>query len=178
MSHFHGNQPSTQHGGPVSPPTTTTQAYLIEYQTVTSHGNEAVSDGAIKTTVAHSPGVAILTPSNWDTNTSSSKKGRVHVPIHNPPGITKAWYLEDISVNFESVNDASVVTVTLFYDGKQVFANNSNTDSAFNVAFTADEAKKYEYPRPTGIAVALDLKFPEADSAIKLYSITLLYKAN
>lgn len=162
----------------MSPPTTTTQAYLIEYQTVTSHGHEAVSDGVIKTNVAHSPGVAILTPPNWDPNNSNSKKGRVHVPIHNPPGITKGWYLEDISVNFEGVHDASVATVSLFYDAKQEVAINSNTDSAFHVAFTANEARKLAYVRPTGIAIALDLRFPEADSAIKLYSITLLYKAS
>lgn len=175
MSHPQGVQPYIQHGGPVSPPKTTTQAYLIQYQTVTSHGHEAVSDGVIKTNVAHSPGVAILTPHNWDP---SSRKGRVHIPIHNPPGITKAWYLEDISVNFESVNDASVVTVTLFYDGKQVVAINSNTERVFHIAFSADEARKYEYVIPTGIALALDLSFPEAHSAIRLYSITLLYRAN
>lgn len=122
--------------------------------------------------------MAILNPPNWDTNDSNSKKGRVHVPIHNPPGITKGWNLEFISVSFESANDASVANVNLFYDGKLAVAINSNTGSAFYVAFTADEARKYEYVRPTGIAVALDLRFPEADSAIKLYSITLVYKAN
>lgn len=175
MSHPQGVQPYILNQGPVSPPEDTT------YQPVTSHGHEAVSDSFIKTNVAHFPGVAILTADNWDP---TSRKGRVHVPIHNPPGITNAWYLKDISVNFESVkdgpalNDASVVTVTLFYDGKEVVAINTNAESVFNISFSEDEAREYEYVVPTGIAVALDLSFPGPDTAIKLYSITLLYRAS
>jgi len=173
----HGLKPSVQHGGGVVPPTTTAQAYLIEYQTVTSHGNEAVSDGTIKTNINHSTGVAILSPPNWDTNDSSTQKGRVHVPIHNPPGITKGWNLQDISVNFEGENDASVSTIKLLYDGQVAVSINTNTDSTFNIVFTQDEGEKYAYFRPTGISLTLDLKFPEKDSDIKLYSVTLLYKA-
>lgn len=176
MSHI--PKPYTQHGGGVKPPpTTAAQAYLLEYQTVTSHGNEAVSDGIIETNVNHSAGVAILSPPNWDTNDSSTKKGRVHVPIHNPPGITKGWNLQDISVNFSGENDASVATIKLFYDGNESVSVNTNTNSTFHIEFTQDESGKYAYFRPTGISLTLDLRFPEKDSIIKLYSITLLYKA-
>lgn len=168
---------STIGEGGVNPPTTTAQAYLILEQTVTSHGHEAVSDWERKIDVAHSPGVAILTPFKWDVNVSSSKKGRVHVPIHNPPLITKGWYLYDISVNFGSVDDATVDNVVLYYDGTAVTSYNSNKNSTFYISFTAEEAKKYAYVSPSGIAIALDLKFPEEKSAINLYSITLLYGA-
>lgn len=89
-------------------PKTDEQAHLIQYQTVTSHVHETVSDKANPTDVAHSAGVAILTPLNWNVNKTSTKEGRVHVPIHNPSSIATSWVLDALDVNFASEEGASV----------------------------------------------------------------------
>lgn len=155
---------------------TDVQAYLIQYQTVTSHGHETVSDKAHPTDVAHSTGVAILTPHNWNTNKDSTKEGRVHVPIHNPPGITTSWLLEALEVNFQSEEGAAVEKTELYYDGNLQFSHSQKTSNKFHVKVTGEDIK-IGYVRKRGISVALELAFPKAKSAIKLYSVTIVYKA-
>lgn len=166
-----------QHGGDLEISDTTEQAYLLEYQTVTSHGHETVSDNASETHVAHSPGVTILTPPAWNVNKDDTKEGRVHVPIHNPPGITTSWTLKALDVNFDSEESATVEKITLYYDGDLVVSASTRTSNKFHIDFTTTEAKKYSYVRPKGISIALEFAFPKAKSAIKLYSITLAYQA-
>lgn len=153
------------------------KVYLVEYQTVTSHGHEAVSGAVRKTTVSYYPGAAFLTPYEWNDSDPHTKIGRVHVPIHNPPNINERWYLENISVNATSENGASVDYVTLYYDSEKVVTQKGHTTGVFHIEFNADEAKKYAYVPPKGISIQLILKFPKAESFIKLSSVTLLYKA-
>lgn len=215
------------------------QAYLnVERQTVTSHGHESVSDREQKIKVEHSPGVTWLTLLDRDDRIVFTKKGRVHVPIHNPPGFTVDfrprppriggfnptvdnlpvddkppvdesslpggigvfnplprgidgfWALEAIDLNFDSVQSGTVVKVSLYYDGYLVvskeppvkFDTNFNPppddqDQLVEIQFTTAEAREYGYVPPKGISVTLDLEFPEEGSAIKLYSVTLVYKA-
>jgi len=164
-------------GGSGGPFTSTTQAYLIDLQCVTSHGNEAVPDASVKTTVNHSPGVAFLTPFNYDTNDKSTQKGLVHVPIHNPPAMTKAAYLQQISLKFDSVDGATVDSVILYYDSQDVFTADTKNKKTFYVSLNADESKSCAYAPPPGICVSLSLGFPNSGSCIKLWSVTLVYKA-
>lgn len=165
---------ATKRSGDLNVPPTTVQAYLVVDQTLTSHGNEAVSDGTIITNVAHSPGEAILTANHWNVNDSDSWKGRVHVPIHNPPNVTQRWYLRDISVNLEGVNNGSVEFVTVYYDQIPIKTEEPNAKRAFNYWY--DDHELEAYPPPKGIAVDLVLRFPERNSSVKLYSIALLYE--
>lgn len=169
--------PSTQHGGGLVVSTTQEPAYLLEYQTVTSHGHEAVPDKAPEADIAHSPGVAIITPHNWNTNKPITKEGRIHIPIHNPPGITTRWLLNALDVNFDSEDDGSVEKISIYYDGVLVVSASTKSTSRFYIDFNATEAETYGYVRPKGISIALDLAFPKLHSAIKLYSVTLAYQA-
>lgn len=169
--------PSTQHGGVLQIPNTQELAYLLEYQTVTSHGHEAVSDKAPEANIAYSPGVAIITPHNWNTNKPITREGRVHVPIHNPPGITTSWLLNALDVNFDSEDDGSVEKISIYYDGALVVSASTKSTSQFYIEFNTTEAETYGYVRPKGISIALDLAFPKVHSAINLYSITLAYQA-
>lgn len=169
--------PSTQHGGGLVVSNTQELAYLLEYQTVTSHGHEAVSDKAPEADIAHSPGVAIITPHNWNTNKPITREGRVHVPLHNPPGITTRWLLDALDVNFDSEHDGSVERISIYYDGALVFTTSTKSTSRFYIDFNTTEAGDYGYVRPKGISITLDLGFPKAHSLIKLHSLTLAYRA-
>jgi hypothetical protein len=172
-----GPRPSvTVDGGDVTV-TSKVQAYLIEYQCVTSHGNEAVSDATTKTNVGHSSGMTILTSFKYDQNDNNTKKGLVHVPIHNPPSMTKHAYLQSIYVKFKGFNDATVESVILYYDSNVMVATNTRKSDTFHIDFSTNEASFYQYVVPTGISVTLDLRFPNENSSINLYSITLVYKA-
>lgn len=148
------------------------RAYLSDYQTVTSHGNETVPDEQIVTHVAHLPGVAILSPAGLDKHNVDHNKGRVHTPIHNPPLIVGEWDLRDLYVNFESIKDATVEDVALYYDGRLVFSAKTHQKKRFHINF---EGSKYRYSPPEGISITLTLGFPSRESAIRLYSITLGY---
>ena len=152
-------------------PTSTVHAYLIDYQTLTSHGNEAVSDATIITNVAHSPGVAILSATNWRTTERLSRKGRVHVPIHNPPNINGKWRLSNISVNSEGENGGSVDTVLVYYDQTLTMGVEPRATRAFNFPVDGDI-----YPPPKGIVVEVNVNFEGSESTVKLYSVTLLYQ--
>lgn len=172
---------------------------LVDGQSLTSHGHEAVSGSGNTTRIQYDPGVAVI--KGHDT-------GVVHVPIHNPPGVavqirqqhniqpqggsptgddasiefwTGSWTLDAISVKFGSVHGGDVKRVSLYYDRDLIVSTgnihpNSNLPGTYDIKFTADEAIKYGYVPPKGISVTLDLKFPHADSAINLWSITLFYK--
>ena len=166
----------TGYGGDVIV-SSTNQAYLIEYQCVTSHGHETVSDASIKTNVEYALGMAVLKPLKYNVNDSNSKKGVVHIPIHNPPAMTLAAYLQNIVVKFNSVDDATVNSVSLYYDNIRKVTISMNESDTFHINFNANEAKEYAYEIPTGISVALDLRFPNAKSCINLFSVTLVYKA-
>jgi hypothetical protein len=152
--------------------------YVDNYQCVTSHGNETVSDSASQTAVDHSSGKATLRPSSYDKDDRTTQQGTVHVPIHSPPGIwNQKLTLQNILVNFDEANDASVESVALYYDSKQVVLIKTSKRSSFHIDFTSTESSDYAYPVPNGICVTLKLKFPHADSSIDLYSVTLVYKA-
>lgn len=158
--------------------TSTTQVSLMDYQCVTSHGNETVPDTASPTTVNHYPNRAVLTPFKWDSSTASTKKGSVHVPIHNPPAVVnRSMYLQNIIVKFDVTSDAVVNTVTLYYDSQSIVQTNMSKEGTFHIDFTTNEAQAYAYIVPAGISVQLDLRFPNEDSSINLYSVTLVYKA-
>lgn len=172
MSGPHTSQLASRHSGGVPVPTNGEQVPLVEFQTVTSHGHEAVSDGTIKTSVEYSAGVATLAPT-----TTADQKGLVYVPIHNPPSIIGGWALQDISVNFDSEKDATVNTVNIYYDGGEIVSLDSTSRKAFYYVFSKQEASSYAYPAPKGITVGLGLVFPVKDSKINLYSVTLLYRA-
>lgn len=90
-----------------------------------------------------------------------------------PRGNDGVWALEAIYLNFESVEGGRVVKVSLYYDGCLVI----DGEPPIEVGFTTDEAIKYGYVPPKGISVTLDLYFPSEKSGIKLYSVTLVYKA-
>lgn len=164
----------TQGGGDPVIPATSVQAYLIEYQTFTSHGHETVSDTAIPTTIARAPGVAIL---SWDKDSDDREKGLVHVPIHNPPGITSTWHLNSLYVKFVSEEGAVVEAISIYYDGDQKVFVPTKAGGSFHVDFNTSEAADYRYVRPKGISITLDLRFPNRKSVIKLYSVTLIYQA-
>ncbi|PQE09996.1 hypothetical protein CJF31_00003917 [Rutstroemia sp. NJR-2017a BVV2] len=157
--------------------TSTTQAYLIDYQCVTSHGNETVSDAAKPAVISHYPGKATITPYKYDVNDPNTHESIVHVPVHNPPAMTKPAYLQNILVKFDSAYDAAVDSVNLYYDSKLLVSTNTGKKNGFHIDFSTNEAKNYAYQVPTGISVELDLRFPRPNSAITLYSVTLVYKA-
>lgn len=167
----------TQGGGDPVIADSTVKAYLIEYQTLTSHGHETVSDKAYPTDIARAPGVAILSPLKWDEDSDDTKKGLIHVPIHNPPGITTSWHLNSLYVKFVSEEGATVETISIYYDGDLKVSASTKTGAAFHVDFTTTEAADYKYVRPKGISITLELAFPRKKSAINLYSVTLLYQA-
>lgn len=120
--------------------------------------------------------MAILTPHNWNVNKLHTKEGRVHVPIHNPPGITTSWLLEALEVKFQSEEGAAVEKTELYYDGDLQFSDSQKTSSTFHIQVTGKDVN-IGYVRKRGISVALELAFPKAKSASKLYSVTILYKA-
>lgn len=152
------------------------QAYLIQNQTVTSHGHETVSDYANPTNVAHSPGVAILTPHNWDADKGSTNTGRVHVPIHNPPSITTSWVFDTVYIKFASEEGATVEKIGLYHDSDLKISVGISATSSFHIQITGTEAK-IAHDSQTGLSLALDLAFPKEKSAIKLSSVSIIYKA-
>jgi hypothetical protein len=170
-------QASTTHDGDGVDINTNIQAYLTQFQCVTSHGNETVSDAKIPTHVAYLPGMAVLAPANYNPSDSRTKRGMVHVPIHNPPTLTKTPILEDIIVRFDSSGDATIDSVAVYYDTTSVFKVGVKKSGTFYVKLSNAEASSAAYVKPIGICVTLDLRFPEADSSIDLYSVTLVYKA-
>jgi hypothetical protein len=177
MAYYGGIKPSSSGDGSNVTVSSTTQAYIIDYQCVTSHGNEAVSDATSNTAIGHNPGNAILTPAAYDVNKADTKKGMVHVPIHNPIQMTKAATLQNIIVKFDATSDATVESVALYYDATQVVKVISKKGATFHVDFSGAEITTYAYAVPTGVSVALDLRFPNSDSSITLYSVTLVYQA-
>ncbi|OJJ43622.1 hypothetical protein ASPZODRAFT_136073 [Penicilliopsis zonata CBS 506.65] len=168
---------STIGGGDGVIVTSTTEAYIIEYQPVTAHGNAAVSDANSKTAVSYLPGQAVLKPAAFDQNVASTKQGVVHVPIPNPPSLTKSATLQNILLDLNSANDARVNAVSLYYDKHLVVKTDTSNTSTFHIDFITAEAASYAYRPPTGICVSLDLRFPNSDSSIDLYSVSLIYKA-
>lgn len=169
---------STIHDGPGVTTTSSTEAYPIDIQCAISHGNATVSDTASITAIGYSSGKATLTPFAYQPHDPGSQKGTVHVPIHNPLAITKSLTLQSILVNFDVVDDASVDSVTLYYDSKNVVTTSTTKKATFYIDFTSSEASSYAYSAPAGICVTLNLRFPNADSCINLYSVTLVYKAS
>ncbi|KAJ6445113.1 DUF396 domain protein [Purpureocillium lavendulum] len=153
--------------------TSNTTVSLVEYQSLASHGIVAVSDAGEPIAVTYFPGKAVLKAPN-----SSIKKGKVHVPIHDTPEIiSKTYALENVLVYFDVESDAVVDTVTIYYDATKVVATNVNKKNTFHIDFSANEAKKYAYVVTSGICATLDLTLPHSESAINLYSVTLVYKA-
>ncbi|UNI17009.1 hypothetical protein JDV02_003389 [Purpureocillium takamizusanense] len=150
-----------------------TEVSLVEYQCVTSHGNTAVSDASDPVAVSYSPGKAVLRAPS-----ASVKKGRVHIPVHDPPGVLdKTYALENILVSFDVESDASIDMVTLYYDGAKVVSTNVTRKNTFHIDFSTNEAAKYAYVLPSGICLSLDVVFQSAKSVVQLYSVTLVYRA-
>ncbi|PQE08503.1 hypothetical protein CJF30_00005344 [Rutstroemia sp. NJR-2017a BBW] len=170
-------QASTTRDGTDVPTASTTQAYLINIQCVTSHGNETVSDADKPAVIAHYPGKTSITPYNYDVNDPTTQESVVHIPVHNPPAMTKPAYLQNIVVNFDAAYDAAVDSVNLYYDSQLLVSTNTGKKNGFHIDFTTNEAQTYAYQVPTGISVALNLKFPRQNSSLTLYSVTLVYKA-
>ncbi|PHH92988.1 hypothetical protein CDD83_2821 [Cordyceps sp. RAO-2017] len=164
---------ATIDGGDIPVTNSITAVGLVEYQCLASHGHVAVSDATAPTTVTYFPGKAVL-----KAPSASVKKGRVHLPVHDTPEVVdKTYALYHIRVNFEIESEASVDFVTVYYDSTKVVSTDVNKKNTFHVDFTANEAMKYKYDVLAGIAVTLDLSFPDPKSAINLYSVTLVYKA-
>ncbi|KAI0435518.1 hypothetical protein F4803DRAFT_557917 [Xylaria telfairii] len=95
-----------------------TQAYTTDYQCVTAHGNAVVSDGVSQTTISHGSGKAILTPLKYDVNDAKSKKGMVHISVHNPPAMTNKAYLQNLLIRFDNESDATIESAAIYYDQK------------------------------------------------------------
>ena len=158
-------------GGDVTVSSTTT-ATFTNIQSVTSHGNETVSDTASPTKIAYHPGKAVLTPVS-----GGSSSGKVHIPIHNPPNLREYqnWNLKNILVEFDS-SGASVNVVQLFYNNKLVVSANPSQNGTFHIDFSANEAENYRYVPPAGISVTLEINFNAYTSSVNLYSATVGYK--
>lgn len=147
------------------------QVTINNIQYLSSHGHEAVSDATSKTKVEYEAGHVHLSPIEV-----SKQKGTVYLPIHNPPGGSNPALLERILFQFDHINDASIASATLYYDSTQVVRIQLGNDSTATTIFNEEEAGKYAYRYLSGISLQLDLKFPNQTSAIKLYSVTLVYK--
>jgi hypothetical protein len=141
---------------------------LAVYQVVSSHANEAVSDAQNPVVVQHLSGQADLSRAkeNW---------GLVHIPIHNPPTTNSADQLVDIIVKFDSVANATVDVVTLFFDNILVF-HKSNLKQRETFQLYIGTQNVVTYGSGDGICLTLSLKFPLASSSIKLYSVSLVFK--
>lgn len=176
-SSTHDVRPSTTRDGNGVTVTSTTIVGLLEYQPVTSHGNEAVSDADTPTIVEHSSTEARLKPSAYNPTDRESQKGLVHVPIHNPPATFKTLYLQDILVECNCFYDATVESVTLYYNSDEVVKTVTKKGQTFYIDFTDKGSIHKTYVAPKGISVALDLRFPDEKSSINLISVTLVYKA-
>lgn len=145
----------------------------VGYKTLTSHGHEAVSGAVRQTVISRYPGEAWLTPYEWKSDDWKTQHGRVHIPIHNPH---VASTIHSLIVNIRSERGGSVLRFVLYYDSTVVFTKDVKTKNAFRIDFNPDEAKKAAYLPPKGISVQLILKFPEAESCVKLVSVALLCK--
>jgi hypothetical protein len=162
----------TMHGGKDIVATSEKPVMLLDYQYVTSHGNEAVTDAEKPTSVAHYPGKAVLKCAS-----STKTKGRVHLPIHNPPQVVgQVQALKNIAVCFQAT-DATIQTVTLYYDTKLITQIDCSRPTTFNAEYTPKESIEYAYVITSGISVMLDLKFENSDAVVNLYSVTLAYQA-
>jgi len=167
------NEPSFTHDGSDVIVSSEITVQLMDYQCVTSHGVEAVSDAGNPTNVTYSPGKAVL-----KYVSPSKAHGRVHVPVHNPPEVVdKKLALNNIIVSFAAQGGAIVDMVTLYYDSAMIVSTDTKKTKTFNVQFTQNERNRYAYTVKSGISVMLDLNFPNAGSFIELYSITLVYQA-
>lgn len=149
----------------------TAQITINNIQYLSSHGHEAVSDATSKTKVEYNVGHVLLSPTE-----TSKKKGTVYLPIHNPPGGSNPALLERILYQFDNINDGSIASATLYYDSTKVVRTQLGYDSTVTTVFSEQEAKKYAYQDLSGISLQLDLDFLNQHSAIKLYSVTLVYK--
>jgi len=164
---------STNDGEPERPSNIVT-CEAINYQTVTSHGNAAVSDGTVKTTILYNPGFSLLTPVAYYTN----KKGVVHIPVAAPVALAiDPASLQDIVVKFTSTNSATIENLYLYYDNNLVASANPNKSSTFLVSFTKRESTVAAYSAgyPQGICLTLNINFPELTSSIKLESVKISY---
>ena len=178
MATASGMRASTVRDGDVSVPSGSSTATLYSCQTVSSPGHETVSDSSSKAVVKYYPGKATIGPFGYDESNSNTKKGIVYVPIHNPPVITTQLTLSNILIKFDVLSDATVDTVTLYYDNKEMVETSGlSKKKTFHIDFDNKEASTYAYVPPKGVSVMLDLRFPNLDSSINLYSVTLVYKA-
>jgi len=159
----------------------TTAATITDYQCVTSHGHETVSDASSPTKIEFTLGKATLSPAGFLTGQADTQKGLVHIPIHNPVEMTQTANLKNIIVKFDNFNDANVDTVYLYYSNDRVHKESLSPKkiNTFHIDFDTDEAltRAYTYTPPRGVSVALNLEFPHSDSKIFLYSVTLVYQA-
>lgn len=151
--------------------TDSTEATVEAYQTATAHGNAVVSDATKQTTIKYGPGQAILSP------VGAALESIVHVPISNPPQLSTASELQALLIKFDT-SDAWITGVALYYDNKQIFTYKTNETQDFYLTFTSTESSNYAYKVPTGISVALNLKFRTSSSlGVTLRSVALVYKA-
>jgi hypothetical protein len=141
-------------------------------QTISSHGNETVSDSATAVTVKHSLGLVNL------TQFESNEDGLVHIPIHNPTAMTKDAQLRYIFLDFDGTNDGSVKSVTLSYgNASKLTKADFNHSKTSYLSLSDVEAKTCTYIPPNGICVSLGLGLPKSSSVINLYSVVLVYEA-
>ncbi|KAJ8131020.1 hypothetical protein O1611_g2605 [Lasiodiplodia mahajangana] len=147
----------------------------VECQTVTSHGNAALSDAALPTVIKCNQGYSLLGPSSY---TSGNKEGVVHIPIAAPIAmVINPALLQNIVVKFSSTKRASIENVWLYYDTAKVASANPGKSSTFYVSFSGSEsaAAAYSYADPKGICLTLDINFPDKDASISLSSVELIY---
>lgn len=152
-----------------------TTCSTVEYQTITSHGNAAVTDAVTPTVVQHNRGYTYLTPYGY---TTGSKEGIVHIPVAAPIAMTiDPALLQNIIVKFTSAKQATVENVYLYYDTDVVAQANPRKSGTFYVTYTGKECSKAGYAAgtPKGISLTLDLNFPSADATISLQSVELVY---
>ncbi|KAI1200331.1 hypothetical protein F5X97DRAFT_340924 [Nemania serpens] len=158
---------------------------VVEYQTVTSHGNAAVSDARSPTVIQHTACGAVLKRPD-----DKPGKGVVHVPISAPVSmIPPSALLQNIVVTFTSEKSAAVEAVTLFYDSCSVAGVNFESKNAvshspdfaqtktFFIDFSKSEreAAAYWADKPKGICLTLSINFPDKDACIGLSAVKLVY---
>jgi hypothetical protein len=165
---------STNDGTPETTYDLTTVA-VVEYQTVTSHGNATVSDAGTPTVVQYNQGYSLLSPSQYS---SGDKPGVVHIPIAAPIAtVVNPALLQNIVVKFTGTKRATIDNVYLYYDTAKVASANPGKSNTFFVSFSKSESRAAAYNSgdPKGICLTLDMNFPARDASISLTSVELVY---
>jgi hypothetical protein len=86
--------------------------------------------------------------------------------------------LQNIIVKFKASDSNAIVnSASLYYNSTKKLIADTKRSGEFYIDFDTTKANDYAYIIPNAISIALDLRFPNPDSSIQLYSVALVYKA-